>query len=90
MIYTLEKEYDYHGCQLIVATDSLNLCVDAANAMETFPYCGDYLVFRTWKDDKCFAVSTIPGQRHDYRSDVENPVTFEEVMKNMKLVQNEG
>lgn len=93
MIYVAYYSADYEFTEIVHVSESLQNCVDALNKVPNFPYLGDYVTIDVWENEKIIAKSSTFGHRDvwDEESQQYNeiPVTFEEVMKNMKEVKNE-
>ena len=82
MIFTVEIEVEYEGDQLLLASDSLQKCIDVVNNHKSWPYVGDSILFRVWEGDKEFSWSRV---KCGWQKDAAKPFTFEEVMANMKV-----
>ena len=76
MIYVAYYSADYEFTEIVHVSESLQNCVDALNKVPNFPYLGDHITIDVWDED--------------FQNYNEIPVTFEEVMKNMKEVKDEG
>lgn len=87
MIFTIQLEFDYEPSDLLLASESLQTCIDAVNNHQEDSYISDSLRFTAWNNDKMQAYSVITGHRgNGYGTSGDfNPVTYEEVMKNMVL-----
>lgn len=90
MIFTIELEVDYEGGNLLLASESLQACIDAVNNRKGGSYISDRLRFTAWDNDKTQAYSVITGRRGGGDDEIFGdftPVTYEEVMKNMVLAK---
>lgn len=89
MIYVLSRHGDYDFGEVIQVSESLQTCVDVINKHPSFPYLGDRIEVTVWENDKMIAVSKIDGYREEWDDGCEPkefPVTFEEIMSNMRQV----
>lgn len=90
MIFTIQLEFDYEPSDLLLASESLQTCIDAVNNHQNNPYIADDLRFQIWDNDKLQAYSVIAGRRGNGYGSISGdyiPVTYEEVMKNMKVIE---
>lgn len=89
MIFTVERQFDYDKGNMLLASNSLQKCIDVVNNYEFFPDVADELCFSVWDNDTLISTSIINGHRQEEYWGVEHtgPVTYDEVMKYM--VKNE-
>ena len=86
MIHVISIHSDYYSGTVVMASESLQPCIDAVNKLEEFPYLGDRVVVSVYDNNKLIAKSETYGTREvwdDEMNDEIFPVTFEEIMSNM-------
>lgn len=92
MIHVISVHSDYYSGTVVMASESLQVCIDAVNNLKQFPYLGDRIEVAVYDNNKLVAKSETYGTREtcDDRCEFETfPVTFEEIMGKMEPV-NEG
>ncbi|ADJ55418.1 hypothetical protein RB16p114 [Escherichia phage RB16] len=93
MIYVSSYSADYEFTEIVHVSESLQNCIDALNKVDNFPYLGDNITIDVWENEKRIAKSSTYGYRDVWDEESQQykeiPVTFEEIMANMRQV-NEG
>lgn len=96
MIFVGERLLDYEPGEIICVSESLQVCIDAVNNHDCFSYLGsiDNIRFSVWDNSKLISYSELDRTRWEARNINQitfspYPITFEEVMKNMKEVKYE-
>lgn len=90
MIHVISIHSDYYSGTVIMASESLQPCIDAVNNLQEFPYLGDRIEVAVYDNNKLVAKSETYGTREiwDDNCDFEIfPVTFEEIMDKMEPVK---
>ena len=92
MIYAIEHGSEYYPSELIMVSDTLQICVDAVNNHENYPYMGDFIIVSVWEDNKKIAISETKGNREVELWDdatvefITTPLTVEEIKEHWKTL----